>query len=49
MFIKQDAVFLIEIEDKIVKIYGENFVYRPADRAKVKWRQRDKLKLLDKK
>jgi ribonuclease P protein subunit POP4 len=46
VFLKKDAIFLIEIQDKIVKIFGENFVYRPADRSKIKWRQKDKLKIL---
>ena len=45
VFLKQDAIFLLEIQHKVVKIFGENFVYRPSDRAKVRWRQRDKLKL----
>ena len=44
-FLKQDAVFSVYIGDKLVKVYGEHFQYRPADRIKAKWTRRDRIKL----
>ena len=46
-FLKQNTVFLMQIGEKIVKLFGDNFLYRPSQRAKVRWKQKDKLKLFD--
>ncbi|CAG9327651.1 POP4 [Blepharisma stoltei] len=46
MFLKKDAIFLLEIGDKVIKLFGEGFQYRAADRAKIRWKQRDKLKMM---
>lgn len=43
--LKHDTIFLIKVGEKIVKLFGQNFQYRPADRVKVKWTQKYNLKL----
>jgi ribonuclease P protein subunit POP4 len=45
VFLKENSVFLLEIAGKIVKLFGENFLYRPSLRSRVKWKQKDKLKM----
>lgn len=44
--LKQNAVFLLEIGSKIVQIYGEHFQYQPAERSKLRFKQRLTPKLL---
>jgi len=41
-------VFVLDLGEQVVKVFGENFQYRPADRIKTKWKQKAKLKLIEK-
>jgi ribonuclease P protein subunit POP4 len=45
VFLKENSIFLLEVAGKIVKLFGENFMYRPSLRSRVRWKQKDKLRM----
>ena len=44
--LKQNSIFLIEVLNKCVKIYGQHLCYRPSDRVKIKFKMKEASKFI---